>query len=215
MDRVGPKPQPLVAVRPVVVATAAISAAASVSTGIAALAATTAVGCLLTIAAQQALGIHKLGFLQELTTRDIHLLLLLRHESDVESLQVLTHIKLLLLGSTAGLILQGSEEGTQTIDLHSLALQQHLNQAATELLKHTKYYILRINATVLTDVLCQLAGVQDFNTLAVGEPLAKYLRLVVLVLSQLKKNLCHTLILMIFARLCRLAPPRMVNTLVT
>ena len=105
----------------------------------------------------------------------------------MESLQVLTHIKLLLLGSTAGLILQGSEEGTQSVDLHSLALQQHLNQTATELLKHTKYYILRINATVLADVLGQLAGVQDFNTLAVGEPLAKYLRLVVLVLSQLIK----------------------------
>lgn len=91
----------------------------------------------------------------------------------MESLQVLTHIKLFLLGSTAGLILQGSEEGAQTVDLHSLALQQHLNQAATELLQHTKYYILRINATVLTDVLCQLAGVQGFNTLTVGEPLAK------------------------------------------
>ena len=187
----GLRPQPLVSDRLVAsttaIATAAISAASGVSTGIAALAATTAVGGLLTITAQQTLGIHKLGFLQELTARDIHLLLLLRHESDVESLQVLTHIKLLLLGSTAGLILQGSEEGTQSVDLHSLALQQHLNQTATELLQHTKYYILRINATVLADVLCQLAGVQGFNTLAVGEPLAKYLRLIVLVLSQLIK----------------------------
>ena len=187
----GLRPQPLVSDRLVAsttaIATAAISAASGVSTGIAALAATTAVGGLLTIAAQQTLGIHKLGLLQELTARDIHLLLLLRHESDVESLQVLTHIKLILLQSASGLVLQGCEEGTQTIDLHSLALQQHLNQTATELLQHTKYYILRINATVLTDVLCQLAGVQGFNTLAVGEPLAKYLRLIVLVLSQLIK----------------------------
>ena len=214
MDRVGLSPQPLVSVRLIVVTAVATASgvATSVSTGIAALAATTAVGGLGAIAAKQRLGIHKLGLLQELTTRDIHLLLLLRHESDVERLQVLAHIKLVLLQGAAGLILQGSEEGTQSVDLHSLALQQHLHQAATELLQHTKYYILRINATVLADVLCQLAGVQGFNTLAVGEPLAKYLRLVVLVLSQLIKNLRHTLILMIFARLCRLAPPRMVNT---
>ena len=199
MDRVGPKPQPLVSDGLVSAATAGIATASGVtsgvSTGIAALAATTAVGGLLAIAAQQALSIHKLGLLQELATRDVHLLLLLRHESDVESLQVLTHIKLLLLGSTAGLILQGGEEGAQTVDLHSLALQQHLHQTATELLQHTKHYILRINATVLADVLGQLAGVQGFNTLAVGEPLAKYLRLIVLVLSQLIKNLRHTLIM--------------------
>ena len=74
-----------------------------------------------------------------------------------------------------------------TRDVYSLALQQHLHQTATELLQHTKYYILRINTTVLTDVLCQLAGVQGFNTLTVGEPLAKKLRLVVLFLSQLIK----------------------------
>ena len=68
----GLSPQPLVSDRLVAsttaIATAAISAASGVSTGIAALAATTAVGGLLTIAAQQTLGIHKLGLLQELTT---------------------------------------------------------------------------------------------------------------------------------------------------
>jgi hypothetical protein len=51
---------------------------------------------------------------------------------------------------------------------------------------------------MLADVLCQLAGIQGFNTLAVGEPLAKNLRLLVLVLSQLIKNLRHTLILFNF-----------------
>ena len=70
MDRVGPKPQPLVSDR-LVASTTAIATAGittGVSTGIAALAATTAVGGLLTIAAQQTLGIHKLGLLQELAT---------------------------------------------------------------------------------------------------------------------------------------------------
>ena len=66
-NRVGPKPQPLVS-DGLVASTAAISAATGVSTGIAALATTTAVGGLLTIAAQQTLGIYKLGLLQELAT---------------------------------------------------------------------------------------------------------------------------------------------------
>ena len=72
MDRVGLAPQPLVSdglvASTTAIATAGIATASGVSTGIAALAATTAVGGLLTITAQQTLGIHKLGLLQELTT---------------------------------------------------------------------------------------------------------------------------------------------------
>jgi hypothetical protein len=46
---------------------------------------------------------------------------------------------------------------------------------------------------VLADVLCQLAGVHNFYGLTVGKPFAVNFRQIVFVLSQLIKNLRHTL----------------------
>jgi hypothetical protein len=50
---------------------------------------------------------------------------------------------------------------------------------------------------MLADVLSQLTGVQGLNGLAVGEPLTKNLRQIVLVLSQLIKNLSHSIRLLV------------------
>ena len=47
--------------------------------------------------------------------------------------------------------------------------------------------------TMLADVLGHLAGVHGLNGLAVGKPLAVNLRQLILVLSQLIKNLRHRL----------------------
>ena len=75
-------------------------------------------------------------------------LLALRHEVDMQGLEVLLHIKVVLLCASALSILEGSEEGSQTFDLHSLRLQQHLYQTAAELLLHTKYHVGSIHTTM-------------------------------------------------------------------
>ena len=78
----------------------------------------------------------------------------------MQALQVLLGREVLLLGCTASLILQGSEEYTQTVNLHSLRIQKHLQQTAAELLQHSKHHVGGVDASVLSDVVRHLAGVQ-------------------------------------------------------
>ena len=141
--------------------------------------------------------IHELGLLDKLARADVQLLLLLGDEADMQSLQVLAYVKLLLAVGTALLVLDGSEEGAQTVNLHALALQQHLYQTTAELLQHTEHHVGGVDTAVLADVLCQLAGVHSFYGLTVGKPLTVNLGQIVFVLSQLIKNLLISLSLMI------------------
>ena len=59
----------------------------------------------------------------------------------MQRLQVLLGAEVLLLQGSTFLILEGGEENSQTINLHSLALQQHLQQTRAELLQHTKHHV--------------------------------------------------------------------------
>ena len=104
---------------------------------------------LLLLRALQRFDVNELRLLDKLATRDIQLLLLLGDEADVQRLEVLVHIEIILAEGTAGLILDGSIKSTQTINLHALALQQHLQQTAAELLQHTEHHIGRIQTAML------------------------------------------------------------------
>ena len=95
----------------------------------------------------------------------------------MQALQVLLGREVLLLGCTASLILQGCEEYTQTVNLHSLRIQEHLQQTAAELLQHSEHHVGCIDATVLTDVVSHLAGIQYLDGLTVCKPLALDLRI--------------------------------------
>ncbi len=109
----------------------------------------------------------------------------------MQGLEVLLHIEFLFGVCTTALVLDGGEEGAQAINLYSLTLQQHLHQTTAELLQYSKHHVGGINTSVLADVGSQLAGVHGFYSLAMGKPLAIDRCFLVLVLSQLIKNLCH------------------------
>lgn len=59
----------------------------------------------------------------------------------MQTLKILLWQELVLaLGSALG-VLEGCEEYAQTVDLYSLALQQHLEQTRAELLEHSEYHV--------------------------------------------------------------------------
>jgi hypothetical protein len=60
----------------------------------------------------------------------------------VERLQVRVHTEVLLAGGTALLILDGGVEDAQSVDLHALALKQHLEQTRLKLLHDAFYNVL-------------------------------------------------------------------------
>ena len=111
----------------------------------------------------------------------------------MQCLQVGVHVELVLLVGSALLVLDGAVEGAQTVYLHLLRIEQHLDQARTELLQYSKHHVLGVNRAVLTDVLCQSARVHSLKTLHVTKPLAERLRLVCLVLLYFIQNFCHKL----------------------
>ena len=141
----------------------------------------------------QLVNVDELGLLQELSARQVHLLLLLRQEADVQGADVLLHAVLVLRLGTA-VVLDGRVERAQAVNLHLLRVQQHLHQAGAELLQHTEHHVCRVQATVLRNVLRQLARVQRLQALDVGVPLLVGATLGILVLNNLIDNLCHNLL---------------------
>ena len=196
----GPKPQPLVSDRLVAsttaIAPAAISAASSVSTGIATLVATTTTWFIFLLGqlSCKCLGIHKLSPFDKLPARDVGLSLLVGQESNVQGFQVLGWREILLSQGSAGLVLQGCEEDAQTVDLYSFRVQQHLQQTASEFLQHSEYHVWGVDASVFRDVVGHLSGVQCFDGFSVGKPLTVNLRVLDVVLLQQIKNLCHNVV---------------------
>ena len=134
---------------------------------------------------------HELSLLQELAARDVHLLLLLRQESDVQGLDVLLHREL-VLRQRSQTVLDGGVERAQAVNLHLLRVEQHFQQTAAELLKHAEYDVLRVDTAMFRDVLRHLSRVQRFHTLDASVPLAVGSRLRVLVLRHFINNLCHS-----------------------
>ena len=66
----------------------------------------------------EAVDADELRLLEELAAGDVHLLLLLGQESDVQGLDVLSHVE--LLGVGLALAIDGCVEGAQPVDLHLL-----------------------------------------------------------------------------------------------
>ena len=155
---------------------------------------------------RQRVDVDELSLLQELAAGDVLLLFLFRQEADVQSLQARVHAELVSTLGAALRVLDGAVERAQALNLHSLRLQQHLNQTAAELLQHAVHHVGRVDRAVLGDVLCQLARVQGLDGLAVREPHAIDPGGRVRVLLQLIKNLRHNL-----SCFCRLLPARMLS----
>ena len=155
--RVGLAPQPLVSDWFIAVTTAS-GVTALVAAGITA-SRWRGAAFVLVAALNQALYINKLGMLQELSARDVLLLLLFRKEADVQTPDVLVYIELVLAQSTALLALDGGVEGTQTINLHLLRVKQHLQQTAAELLQNTKHHVRCVDRAVLCNVSSHLSCV--------------------------------------------------------
>ena len=192
MSRAGLAPQPLVS-DGLVMITATLVAAAGIASGITA-SRWRGAAFVLVAALNQALYINKLGMLQELSARDVLLLLLFRKETDVQTPDVLVYIELVLAQSTALLALDGGVEGTQTINLHLLRVKQHLQQTAAELLQNTIYHVGGINASVLANVVRQLTGVQALQVLHSSVVLAIGSAVLILVLVNFINNLCHNFV---------------------
>ena len=149
---------------------------------------------------RQRVDVDELSLLQELAAGDVLLLFLFRQEADVQSLQARVHAELVSTLGAALRVLDGAVERAQALNLHSLRLQQHLNQAAAELLQHAVHHVGGVDGAVLGDVLCQLARVQGLDGLAVREPHAIDPGGRVRVLLQLIKN--FAIISRVFAGFC-------------
>ena len=155
-------------------------------------AAVAAAAAVLFLVLQQRIDVHELGLLQELAAGDVRLLLLLRQESDVQTLDVLLHVELVLAHRTALRALDGGIERAEALNLHALRLQQHLNQAAAELLHHAVNHVGRVDRTVLGNVVRQPTGVQTLQILHASVELAEGAAVLVLVLVHFINNLRHT-----------------------
>jgi len=143
------------------------------------------------ITLHKAVHVDELGLLQELTAGDVVLLLLLGEESDVQTLDVRVHVELVLAHCTALVALQRGVERAESLDLHLLRVEQHLDQTATELLQYAVNDVGGVNRSVLADVGCQLTGVQTLKVLYSAVPLTESLRVRVLILVHFIDNLCH------------------------
>ena len=88
--------------------------------------------------------------------------------------------------------LDGGVEGAQSVDLHLLALQEHLDETGAELLQHAQHHVAGIDGAVLCDVTCHLARVERLGVFHLRIPLAVALgHLVVRVFLQSVIDLCH------------------------
>ena len=110
----------------------------------------------------------------------------------MESLQVLVHVEILLLGGSVLLVLEGAVEGAEALNLYLLRLQQHLNETAAELLQHAVNDVGGVDRAVLRNVVSQLARVQRLEVLDLCVPLAESHAVRVLVLLYFIQNLCHS-----------------------
>ena len=77
----------------------------------------------------------------------------------MERSQVCSHVVVFLLGCSASRVLDGAVECAETVNLHLLRFEQHLQNTGAELLQYTQYHVLRVDTTVFTDVLCHLSDV--------------------------------------------------------
>ena len=110
----------------------------------------------------------------------------------MQTLHVLQNVELVLGHGATLHALQSSVEGSQSLDLHLLRVEQHLQQTTAELLHHAVHDVGGVNTSVLCDVIRQLTGVQTLQILHTAVPLAVSTVVLVLVLVHFINNLRHT-----------------------
>ena len=112
----------------------------------------------------------------------------------MQTFDVLLHVELVLAHRTALGALNGGIERAQSLNLNALRVEQHLQQAAAELLHHAVHHVGRVNRTVLGNVVRQLARVHTLQILHASVVLAVGRVVLVLVLVHFINNLRHNLL---------------------